>query len=108
MKMEPLATRPSLADEIAARLRTSHPQRRSQTQPEDRGVRRLAKGAFALSKAKDLDGPARNKAEAQYSVRWGEAAQVLDEFRESNGGRPASPRKGSIYPLEDDGAGGPP
>lgn len=64
---------------------------------------RLAKGAFALSKAKNLDGPARNKAEVQYSVKWGEAAQALDEFREANGGRPALPREASIYPLEDDG-----
>lgn len=61
---------------------------------------RLAKGAFALSKAGNLDGPARNEGERQYSVKWGEAAQALDEFREANGGRPASPREESIYLLE--------
>ncbi len=65
---------------------------------------RLTKNAFALSKGKNLDGPARNKVESRFQTLWGEAAQALDEFREANGGRPASPRDGSIYPLEDDGS----
>jgi hypothetical protein len=64
---------------------------------------RLTKNAFALSKGQHLDGPARNNAEARFRVLWGEAAQALDEFREANGGRPATPRDSSIYALEDDG-----
>jgi hypothetical protein len=65
---------------------------------------RLTKNAFALSKAHNLDGPARNKAETRFRILWGEAAQALDEFREANGGRPATPRDSSIYALEDDGS----
>lgn len=70
-------------------------------------IDRLTKNAFALSKGQNLDGPARNKAETRFRVLWGEAAQALDEFREANGGRPATPRDSSTYALEDDGPANP-